>query len=81
MRSTLTEFESMEGIMPALDDHQLFYNTDPDGFYIGQLDGKTISSISLVKYMYGDSFPIRFDWSLLHDFLSEVQSKYMYMIF
>ena len=54
MRSTLTEFEIMEGIMPALDDHQLFYNTDPDGFYIGQLDGKTISSISLVKY--GDSF-------------------------
>ena len=54
MRSTIIEFEVMEGWMPALDDHQLYYNTDPDGFFIGQLDGKTISCISMVKY--GDAF-------------------------
>lgn len=39
-----------EGWNPGLHDTQCFYNTDPNGFFMGFLDDKPISSISAVKY-------------------------------
>ncbi len=54
LRALFTEFVLPEGWMPALDDHTLYYNTDPTGFYIGELNGKPIALLSVVKY--GDNF-------------------------
>ena len=39
-----------EGWNPGLHDHDTFYNTDPQGFFMGFLDGKPISCISAVSY-------------------------------
>lgn len=39
-----------EGWNPGLYDIEAFYATDPDGFFVGLLDGKPIAAISLVKY-------------------------------
>ena len=39
-----------EGWNPGLHDADCFYNTDPDGFLIGLLDGQPISCISAVSY-------------------------------
>ncbi len=50
MRDTITKFEISEGWMPAIDDSALFYNTDPEGMFIGQLNGETISCITMVRY-------------------------------
>ena len=54
LNKLITQFVAHEGWMPALDDHTLYYNTDPTGFFVGELDGEPISLISIVKY--GDSF-------------------------
>lgn len=43
-----------EGWNPGLHDAQSFYETDPQGFFIGLLDGKPIGCISAVSY--GGSF-------------------------
>ena len=39
-----------EGWNPGLHDCDVFYNTDPQGFFMGFLDGKPISCISAVSY-------------------------------
>lgn len=39
-----------EGWNPGLHDADCFYNTDPNGFLIGYLDGQPISCISAVSY-------------------------------
>ncbi len=39
-----------EGWNPGIYDAQCFYNTDPNGFFMGFLDNQPISSISAVKY-------------------------------
>ena len=39
-----------EGWNPGLHDAECFYATDPNGFFIGLLDGEPISCISVVKY-------------------------------
>jgi hypothetical protein len=39
-----------EGWNPGLHDRDTFYNTDPQGFFMGFLDGKPISCISAVSY-------------------------------
>ena len=39
-----------EGWNPGLHDPQAFYDTDPDGFLVGLLDGKPIGCISAVSY-------------------------------
>ena len=54
LNKLITQFVAHEGWMPALDDHTLYYNTDPTGFFVGELDGEPISLISIVKY--DDSF-------------------------
>ena len=37
-------------VRPAIDDSEVFYTTDPSGFFLGEVDGEIISSISAVKY-------------------------------
>ena len=39
-----------EGWNPGLHDRDAFFNTDPQGFFMGFLDGKPISCISAVSY-------------------------------
>ena len=43
-----------EGWNPGLHDADAFYGTDPNGFFIGRLNGEPISVISGVRY--GDDF-------------------------
>lgn len=43
-----------EGWNPGLNDADCFYHTDPNGFFIGELDGEPIGCISAVAY--GDKF-------------------------
>lgn len=43
-----------EGWNPGVDDATAFYAADPNGFFVGELDGKPIAYISAVKY--GDSY-------------------------
>ena len=45
-----------EGWNPGLYDAQAFYNTDPDGFFIGLLDGEPVASISAVTYGHAYGF-------------------------
>ncbi len=59
------EHEIGEGRMPTTD-YKLFYNTDPDGSFIGQLDGKTIGCISMLKY--GDKFAVLGTYIVLKEF-------------
>ena len=51
---------------PAIDDLNLYYNADPSGFYIGELNGKPIGGVTLFKY--GDAF------AFFHHFV--VQKEY-----
>jgi GNAT superfamily N-acetyltransferase len=39
-----------EGWGPGLDDADSFYRTDPDGFFVGLLDGRPMGCISAVSY-------------------------------
>ena len=38
-----------EGWFPCMDDHEVFYATDPTGFFLGEVDGVAVSCISAVK--------------------------------
>jgi hypothetical protein len=51
---TALSWAAQEGWNPGLYDVASFYATDPNGFFIGELDGEPISCISAVAY--GDSF-------------------------
>ena len=44
------EWAAQEGWNPGLHDVQTFYAADPEGFYVGVLDGEPVASISVVKY-------------------------------
>lgn len=46
----LLNFASQEGWNPGLSDGSSFYNTDPNGFFIGKLDGEIVGCISAVAY-------------------------------
>ncbi len=43
-----------EGWNPGIHDGRCFYATDPNGFFVGELDGELVGSISAVAY--DDSF-------------------------
>jgi hypothetical protein len=45
-----TEWAAREGWNPGFDDAHIFHATDPEGFFVGVLDGEPIASISLVAY-------------------------------
>lgn len=44
------EWAAREGWNPGFDDAHVFRATDPEGFFVGVLDGEPIASISLVAY-------------------------------
>ncbi len=48
------EWAAREGWNPGLHDAESFYAADPGGFLIGELGGKPVASISVVKY--GNAF-------------------------
>jgi hypothetical protein len=50
----LREWAAAEGWNPGLYDAACFYETDPDGFFLGELDGEPIACLSCVAY--DDSF-------------------------
>ncbi len=48
------DWAAIEGWNPGLYDAECFYSTDPNGFFLGELNNEPIATISAVKY--GDSF-------------------------
>jgi hypothetical protein len=44
------DWAAAEGWNPGLHDADCFYDTDPDGFIIGEYDGKIVGAISAVAY-------------------------------
>ncbi len=50
------EWAANEGWNPGLHDLESFYATDPEGFWIGKLNGEPISCISAVKYPNNHAF-------------------------
>ncbi|HPR17753.1 MAG TPA: GNAT family N-acetyltransferase [Candidatus Cloacimonadota bacterium] len=46
----MVEQAAQEGWNPGLHDADTFYQADPNGYFIAELDGETIGCISLVKY-------------------------------
>ncbi|MBU2705820.1 GNAT family N-acetyltransferase [Zooshikella marina] len=44
------DWAAKEGWNPGLHDADCYYHTDPNGFFMGLLDGKPISTLSVVKY-------------------------------
>ncbi|PAV12531.1 GCN5 family acetyltransferase [Methanosarcina spelaei] len=58
MRRDETEFvvqmEAAQGWIPGIHDGKLYYETDPDGFFIAEFEGEPIGCVSAVAY--DDSF-------------------------
>lgn len=52
--STHVKAAQSEGWRCTIDDHELQFTTDPSAFFLGELDGKTISCMSAIKY--GDEY-------------------------
>ncbi len=50
----LVEWAADEGWNPGLHDAPVFFATDPDGFWVGLLDGVPVAAISAVRY--GDDY-------------------------
>jgi ribosomal protein S18 acetylase RimI-like enzyme len=50
------EWAAAEGWNPGLNDAAAFFHTDPQGFFIGELDGEPIASLSGVAYGPGFGF-------------------------
>jgi GNAT superfamily N-acetyltransferase len=47
---TLVEWAAREGWNPGLDDAEVFWNTDPDGFVAAEINGELIGGGSIVAY-------------------------------
>lgn len=39
-----------EGWNPGLNDHETFFQADPEGFFVGELDGRPVATLSAVKH-------------------------------
>lgn len=48
--ATAIDWAAAEGWNPGLDDLPVFHQTDPAGFLMGYIDGRPVSSISVVRY-------------------------------
>lgn len=48
--ATAVDWAAAEGWNPGLDDLEAFHATDPQGFFMGWIDGEAVSSISVVRY-------------------------------
>jgi len=46
----MVDWAAKEGWNPGLYDANCFYSQDPNGFFVGLLDGKIISTVSAVRY-------------------------------
>jgi len=44
------EWAALEGWNPGLHDAEAFYRTDPEGFFVGELDGEVVSCLAGVAY-------------------------------
>jgi len=47
---TLVEWAAREGWNPGLDDAEVFWNTDPEGFIAAEMDGELVGGGSIVTY-------------------------------
>lgn len=52
----MIEWAAQEGWNPGLSDAACFWDSDPDGFWTAQLDGKMIACMSLVRHDRGFAF-------------------------
>ncbi|MEU6121302.1 GNAT family N-acetyltransferase [Streptomyces sp. NPDC047123] len=50
----VTDWAAREGWNPGLGDAPAFFAQDPDGFFLGRLDGEPVSAVSVVTY--GDAY-------------------------
>lgn len=50
------QWAAAEGWNPGLHDAEAFFAADPDGFFVGTLDGEVVASISVVTYSPGHAF-------------------------
>jgi len=50
------DWAAAEGWNPGLDDARSFYAADPDGFLLGEFDGRPVGSVSAVRYGPGFGF-------------------------
>lgn len=50
------DWAAQEGWNPGLHDAATFHATDPEGFFLGELQGQPVASISVVKYGTGFAF-------------------------
>ncbi|MER7395292.1 GNAT family N-acetyltransferase [Streptomyces sp. NPDC000151] len=46
----VSEWAAAEGWNPGLSDAACFFTQDPDGFFLGRIDGEPVSAISVVNY-------------------------------
>ncbi|MBI1181312.1 MAG: GNAT family N-acetyltransferase [Alphaproteobacteria bacterium] len=46
----MVDWAAQEGWNPGLRDADCFYAADPEGFFVGELDGKVITTVSAVSY-------------------------------
>jgi GNAT superfamily N-acetyltransferase len=46
----IISWANLEGWNPGINDAETFYGTDPNGFFLGILDGRPVASISAVAY-------------------------------
>ena len=53
---TAVEWAAAEGWNPGLGDATAFWAADPGGFFVGELDGELVASISIVRYADRRSF-------------------------
>ena len=50
------EWAASEGWNHGLHDAHIFYQADPEGFFVGKIDGKPVASISAVRYGHDFGF-------------------------
>ncbi|WP_030612550.1 GNAT family N-acetyltransferase [Streptomyces sclerotialus] len=48
--TVVSEWAAAEGWNPGLSDASCFFAQDPDGFFLGRIDGEPVSAISVVNY-------------------------------
>ncbi|MGD6934389.1 MAG: GNAT family N-acetyltransferase [Candidatus Bathyarchaeia archaeon] len=63
---TAIQWAQAEGWNPGLHDGECFYNTDPKGFYAAKINGKTVGTVSIVKY--SDDFAFAGFYVVMPDF-------------
>lgn len=53
---TVMQWAAEEGWNPGLHDAECFYTADPQGFWVGELNGQPIAALSAVRYGAGFAF-------------------------